>query len=328
MAAEIFDRLQQILDEIKTASPRNAAEVEQFRIKYLGSKNILKPLMGGIREVANEQKREFGHLINTLKKTAEEKFQSLKTAAEQAAEQADAQQLDLTAPGRPQPLGSRHPISIIMKQIVDIFARIGFTVAEDREIEDDWHNNPAKNTPADHPARDMQDTVWTADGNLLRTHTSSVQVRAMSTLKPPFRIIAPGRVFRYEETDATHENTFHQVEGMLIDRDVSTAHLIYIMKTFLSAIFERDMNVRLRPGYFPFGEPGFELEYQREDGSWLELLPCGLVHPNVLAAGGIDPEEWSGFAFGLGLDRLVMIRYGIEDIRHFLSGNLRFLQQF
>jgi phenylalanyl-tRNA synthetase alpha chain len=203
----------------------------------------------------------------------------------------------------------------------------------------DEYNFGKLNFTEDHPARDMQDTFWTEEGFLLRTHTSSVQVRAMEILKPPFKIIVPGRVFRYEEVDASHENTFYQLEGMMVDKNVSTAHLIYIMKTFLSSFFEKDVVVRLRPGYFPFVEPGFELDIQCliclgkgcpvcKYTGWVELLPCGLIHPNVLKAGNIDPKKWTGFAFGMGLSRLVMMRHSIEDIRHFLSGNIRFLEQF
>ncbi|MEO1408782.1 MAG: phenylalanine--tRNA ligase subunit alpha [Bacteroidota bacterium] len=341
MAAEIFDRLQQILDEIKTASPRNAAEVEQFRIKYLGSKNILKPLMGGIREVANEQKREFGQLINTLKKTAEEKFQSLKTAAEQAAEQADAQQIDLTAPGHPRPLGSRHPISIIMKQIVDIFARIGFTVAEDREIEDDWHNFTAMNTPEDHPARDMQDTFYLKDSThlLLRTHTSSVQSRVMKNTTPPIRIIAPGRVYRNETISARAHCQFHQVEGLYVDENVSFADMKQTLLYFAQEMYGPDTKIRLRPSYFPFTEPSAEMDVScficRGDGcnvckytTWVEILGCGMVDPQVLENCGIDSERYSGFAFGMGIERQAMLRYRVNDIRLLFENDVRFLRQF
>jgi phenylalanyl-tRNA synthetase alpha chain len=206
-------------------------------------------------------------------------------------------------------------------------------------VEDELHNFDALNIPADHPARDMQDTFWLDGGNLLRTHTSPVQVRGMERLGPPLRMIAPGRVFRNESVDASHEHTFYQLEGMMIDRDVSVAHLLYFMKTLLAAIFHREVTVRLRPGYFPFVEPGFELDIQClicggsgcpvcKQSGWVELLPCGLVNPNVLRMSGIDPTEWNGFAFGLGLTRLVMMRYAIDDIRHLQGGDLRFLEQF
>jgi phenylalanyl-tRNA synthetase alpha chain len=216
---------------------------------------------------------------------------------------------------------------------------MGFAVLDGPEVETEYHNFDALNIPADHPARDTQDTFWLAGGNLLRTHTSPVQVRGMERLGPPLRMIAPGRVFRNESVDASHEHTFYQLEGMMIDRDVSVAHLLYFMKTLLTAIFHRDVTVRLRPGYFPFVEPGFELDIRClicggpgcpvcKQSGWVELLPCGLVHPNVLRQSGIDPDKWNGFAFGLGLTRLVMMRYAIDDIRWLQSGDLRFLEQF
>ena len=216
---------------------------------------------------------------------------------------------------------------------------MGFQVLDGPEPETDYYNFEALNIPPHHPARDMQDTFWTEDGNLLRTHTSAIQVRGMEKMEPPFKVIGPGRVFRYESTDASHENTFYQVEGMMVDRDISVSNLIYVMKKLLSEIFQRDVHVRLRPGYFPFVEPGFELDINClicggsgcsvcKQSGWVELLPCGLVHPNVLKHGGIDPEKWSGFAFGLGLNRLIMMKYGINDIRHFLSGDIRFVKQF
>ena len=218
------------------------------------------------------------------------------------------------------------PITQIQREIEDLFVSLGFAVLDGPEVETEYHNFDALNIPPDHPARDMQDTFWLDGGNLLRTHTSPVQVRGMETLGPPLRMIAPGRVFRNESVDASHEHTFYQLEGMMIDRDVSVAHLIYFMKTLLTAIFQREVTVRLRPGYFPFVEPGFELDIQClicggpgcpvcKQSGWVELLPCGLVHPNVLRMSGIDPDEWNGFAFGLGLTRLVMMRYGIDDIR-------------
>jgi phenylalanyl-tRNA synthetase alpha chain len=221
----------------------------------------------------------------------------------------------------------------------DLFTSLGFAVLDGPEVETEYYNFDALNIPADHPARDMQDTFWLADGNLLRTHTSPVQVRGMERLGPPLRMIAPGRVFRNEEVDASHEHTFYQVEGMMVDRNVSVAHMIYFMKTLLSAIFRREVTVRLRPGFFPFVEPGFELDIQClicggpgcpvcKQSGWVELMPCGLVHPNVLRMGKIDPDQWGGFAFGLGLTRLAMMRYAIDDIRLFQGGDLRFLQQF
>jgi phenylalanyl-tRNA synthetase alpha chain len=232
-----------------------------------------------------------------------------------------------------------HPITRTTRRIIEVFSRIGFDVAGGPEAETEFLSFESVNIPADHPARDMQDTFWLEGGNLLRTHTSPVQVRGMEKLGPPLRMIAPGRVFRNESVDASHEHTFYQVEGMMVDREVSVAHLIYFMKTMLTAIFRREVTVRLRPGYFPFVEPGFELDIQCllcggqgcpvcKQSGWVEQLGCGLVHPNVLRTSGIDPEQWNGFAFGLGVTRLVMMRYGIDDIRHLQGGDTRFLEQF
>jgi phenylalanyl-tRNA synthetase alpha chain len=233
-----------------------------------------------------------------------------------------------------------HPVTIVQREIEDIFLSMGFEVLDGPHIEDDWHNFEALNIPATHPARDMQDTFWFQDKkHLLRTHTSTIQVRGMKTRKPPFRFVGPGKVFRCERTDASHEMCFHQLEGMMVGEDVSVGNLIYFMKTLLSEIFKKDVEVRLRPGFFPFVEPGFELDIKClicggkgcsvcKHVGWVELLPCGMVHPNVLKAGGIDPDKYNGFAFGLGLDRLVMMRYGIDDIRLIHGADLRFNSQF
>ncbi|MGH9646626.1 MAG: phenylalanine--tRNA ligase subunit alpha, partial [Bryobacteraceae bacterium] len=247
--------------------------------------------------------------------------------------------IDLTLPAPGTRPGSLHPVTRIQAELEALFASMGFAVLDGPEVETEYYNFDALNIPPDHPARDMQDTFWMTDGHLLRTHTSPVQVRGMEKLGPPLRMIAPGRVFRNEEVDASHEHTFYQVEGMMVDRDVSVANLIYFMKTMLSAVFRREMTVRLRPGFFPFVEPGFELDIRClicggagcpvcKQSGWVELCPCGMVHPNVLRASGIDPDQWSGFAFGLGLTRLAMMRYQIDDIRLFMSGDLRFLNQF
>ena len=233
--------------------------------------------------------------------------------------------------------GGIHPVHQIQREVEDIFQSMGFEVLDGPHIEDDWHNFGALNIPETHPARDMQDTFWFKDKkHLLRTHTSTIQVRGMETRKPPFKFVGPGKVFRCERTDATHEMCFHQLEGMMVGKDITVGNLIYFMKTLLKEIFKKDMEVRLRPGFFPFVEPGFELDIrwkkpkkgESRHSGWLELLPCGMVHPNVLKAGGIDPEKYNGFAFGLGLDRLVMVKNAIEDIRHLHSGDLRFNKQF
>ena len=282
-----------------------------------------------------------GKRLNEVKQALETALEAKRAAFDKAAAEARlaAEWIDFTLPAPAPPRGHLHPISRIQAEIEDVFTSLGFTVLDGPEVETEYHNFDALNIPPDHPARDMQDTFWLADGNLLRTHTSPVQVRGMERLGPPLRMIAPGRVFRNEEVDASHEHTFYQLEGMMIDREVSIAHLVYFMKTLLGSVFKREVTVRLRPGYFPFVEPGFELDILClicggegcpvcKQGGWVELLPCGLVHPNVLRLSGIDPEEWNGFAFGLGLTRLVMMRYAIDDIRYLQSGDLRFLNQF
>ena len=308
---------------------------------YLAKKGRFQAILSHIKNLSPEEKRSFGSFAQSQRKELE---QSYRVAANQLEDlllekRILSQNYDVL---RPMNFfhGHLHPITQLQNQIEDIFSSMGFRIMEGPEVETDQNNFSLLNFSEDHPARDMQDTIWTTEKDyLLRTHTSPVQVRAMSSLTPPFRIIAPGRCFRNEETDASHEHTFHQVEGMLIDKEVSIAQLIYIMRQLLSSIFEREVQVRLRPGYFPFVEPGFELDMSCllcsgagcaacKYSTWVEILPCGLVHPNVLRQSGLDPHLWSGFAFGLGLDRLVMMRYSIQDIRYFLSGNLRFLEQF
>ena len=337
----MFDKVKDILAEIQSAKPNTAEEIEQFRIKYLGSKNILKPLMGEIRNIPNEQKKEYGQLVNQTKKAAEEKLSALQSAASSAAAASEGQSLDLTATGEPIPLGSRHPISITMDRIIDIFSRIGFTVAEDREIEDDWHNFSAMNTPEDHPARDMQDTFYLKDSNsmLLRTHTSSVQARVMTNTKPPIRIIAPGRVYRNETISARAHCQFHQVEGLYVDENVSFADLKQTLLYFAQEMYGPNTKIRLRPSYFPFTEPSAEMDVSCficdakgcnvcKYTSWVEVLGCGMVDPKVLENCGIDPEKYTGFAFGMGIERQAMLRYRINDIRLLFENDVRFLKQF
>ncbi len=314
-------------------------ELESVRVEVLGRKGALARINVG--RLAPEERARIGKLLNSVKEGLEAALEASKARFEQRAMAArlDAEWVDLTLPAPGPRPGSLHPITQIQNEIEDLFTSMGFAVLSGPEVETEYHNFDALNIPSDHPARDMQDTFWIGGGNLLRTHTSPVQVRGMERFAPPLRMIAPGRVFRNEEVDASHEHTFYQIEGMMIDRDVSVAHLIYFMKTLLSGIFGREVTVRLRPGYFPFVEPGFELDIQClicggagcpvcKQGGWVELLPCGLVHPNVLRMSGIDPEEWNGFAFGLGLTRLAMMRYGIDDIRLLQGGDLRFLRQF
>jgi phenylalanyl-tRNA synthetase alpha chain len=319
----------------------SAQDLEQVRVDILGRKGTLAQISKEMGKVAPEDRARAGKLLNSAKQKIESALAERQRVfdAEALAARLNAEWLDLTLPAPGPQAGHLHPITQIRSEIEELFLSLGFAVLDGPEVEDEYHNFDALNIPADHPARDMQDTFWLADGNLLRTHTSPVQVRGMERLGPPLRMIAPGRAFRNENVDASHEHTFYQLEGMMIDREVSVAHLIYFMKTLLSAIFKREVTVRLRPGYFPFVEPGFELDIQClicggpgcpvcKQSGWVELLPCGLVNPNVLRMSGIDPEEWNGFAFGLGLTRLVMMRYAIDDIRLLQGGDLRFLQQF
>ncbi|MCI5080358.1 MAG: phenylalanine--tRNA ligase subunit alpha [Saprospiraceae bacterium] len=341
MSAEIFDKVKNIQAEIKSASPDTAEALEQFRIRFVGAKNILKPLFGEIRNIENERKKEFGQLVNQVKQDAETKFNQLKAQLEEKAEEADAGQLDLTAPGEPLQLGARHPVSIVMNRIVKIFERIGFVVAEEREIEDDWHNFTAMNTPEDHPARDMQDTYYLQNSTsmLLRTHTSSVQARTMVEQQPPIRIIAPGRVYRNETISARSHCQFHQVEGLYVDKNVSFADLKQTLLYFAREMYGPDTKIRLRPSYFPFTEPSAEMDVScficNAEGcnvckytGWVEVLGCGMVDPAVLANCGIDPEEYTGFAFGMGIERQAMMLYKINDIRLLFENDVRFLNQF
>ncbi len=319
----------------------NAEELEAIRVKVLGRKGELAELSKDMGKLSPAERVERGKFINTSKQALEAAYESRKAEFERVAlaKRLDAEWMDLTVPAPGVRPGSLHPITQIQWEIEDLFRSLGFSVLDGPEVETEFHNFDALNIPADHPARDMQDTFWLDGGYLLRTHTSPVQVRGMEKLGPPLRMIAPGRVFRNESVDASHEHTFFQLEGMMIDRNVSVGNLIYFMKTLLTAIFKRDVTVRLRPGFFPFVEPGFELDIRClicggegcpvcKHSGWVELLPCGLVNPQVLRLSGIDPAEWNGFAFGLGLTRLVMMRYAIDDIRWLQSGDLRFLRQF
>ncbi len=316
-------------------------DLERVRVDVLGRKGALAQISKEMGKVAPEERAALGKLLNAVKQEIETALESKAGSFAAAALQArlDSEWIDLTLPAAGARPGSLHPITQVQAEIEDLFVSMGFSVLDGPEVESEYNNFDALNIPGDHPARDMQDTFWLTDGNLLRTHTSPVQVRGMERLGPPLRMIAPGRTFRNESVDASHDHTFYQLEGMMIDRDVSVANLIYFMKTLLTAIFRREVTVRLRPGFFPFVEPGFELDIQClicggpgcsvcKQSGWVELLPCGLVHPNVLRMSGIDPEQWNGFAFGLGLTRLVMMRYAIDDIRQLQGGDLRFLRQF
>ncbi len=323
----------------------DTAELEQLRVRVLGRKGELTKILRSLGTLTPEERGKIGRISNEIKNEIENVLESRKREINEAKYETILQEdwIDVTLdrPGSYMgtSLGRVHPITRLQNELEDVFTSMGFQILDGPEVETEHYNFEALNIPKHHPARDIQDTFWTEDGNLLRTHTSSIQIRGMERMDPPFRIIGPGRVFRYEATDASHENTFYQVEGMMVDRNISVSHLIYIMKVILREIFKKDITVRLRPAYYPFVEPGFDLDFNclicggtgcsvcKKTG-WIEFLGCGLVHPNVLKMGGIDPEEWSGFAFGLGLSRLAMMRWGINDIRHFLTGDIRFLEQF
>jgi phenylalanyl-tRNA synthetase alpha chain len=322
------------------------ADLLNLKAKYIGKQGPLSDVMKNLKDATPEERKTIGAKANEVKGAIEElvgkrmlELEVQEINSNLAKDKIDISLTDSVLEKGLQAAGY-HPVTIIQKEIEDIFVSMGFEVLDGPHIEDDYHNFEALNIPDTHPARDMQDTFWFADKkHLLRTHTSTIQVRGMKTRKPPFRFVGPGKVFRSERTDASHEMCFHQLEGMMVGEDVSVGNLIYFMKTLLTEIFKREVEVRLRPGFFPFVEPGFELDIKClicggkgcsvcKQVGWVELLPCGMVHPNVLRHGGIDPEKYSGFAFGLGLDRLVMMRYGIDDIRHLHGADLRFNSQF
>ncbi len=341
MSLAVFDQLEDLLKEITNTSIENAEEIEQFRIRFLGSKNILKPLGGEIRNIPNEKKRDFGQLLNQVKTTAQAKYDELNSSLSSAAQEKQFEQLDLTAPPAELRLGSRHPVSLVLNKVINIFSRLGFVVAENREIEDDWHNFTAMNTPEHHPARDMQDTFYLMNSTerLLRTHTSSVQARVMTTQEPPIRIIAPGRVYRNETISARSHCQFHQVEGLYIDQDVSFADMKQTLLYFAREMYGAQTEIRLRPSYFPFTEPSAEMDVWMgtdtaearkltKGTGWLEVLGCGMVDPNVLINCNIDPEKYTGFAFGIGIERTALQNYGIKDIRMLFENDVRFLKQF
>ena len=335
----MVDKIKGHISEIDAFQAKTMEEVENFRIKYLGKKGILNQFFAEFKNVPNEQKKEFGQAVNTLKNAAQDKVNELKAQLENTAEEKGIYG-DLSRPGEPVEIGARHPISIVKNQIIEIFSNIGFNVSEGPEIEDDWHNFTALNLPEYHPARDMQDTffIQTNPDVLLRTHTSSVQVRYMEENKPPIRTISPGRVFRNEAISARSHCIFHQVEGLYIDKKVSFADLKQTLLYFTKQLFGKS-KIRLRPSYFPFTEPSAEVDiywgletetdYRITKGTgWLEIMGCGMVDPNVLKNCGIDPAEYSGFAFGMGIERIAMLLYQIGDIRMFYENDLRFLEQF
>ena len=321
-------------------SVKDSSSVEEIRVDFLGKKGKVIEILKNLKSVEESKRKEVASRANKLRVEIEAKIEDKKEEIKEKEYEEkikSAKKIDLSLPVDLK-LGSLHPITVVEKELIDIFESMGFTVEDGNEVETEYNNFEAVNVPKHHPARDMQDTFWLENGQLLKTQTSAAQNKIMKKYGAPLKAIFPGRCFRNEELDASHENTFFQMEGMMIDKDVSIANLIYFMKTLLSEIFKKDVEVRLRPGYFPFVEPGFELDIKClycegkgckvcKHGGWIELCPCGMIHPNVLKMGGIDPEEYSGFAFGLGLSRLAMMKYGINDLRILNSGDLRCLKQ-
>ena len=335
----MLQKAKELLVEVSSYSTKNAEELEQFRIQYLGKKGLMNDLFAAFKEVPNEQKKDFGQALNQLKKAIQDKLEEGKQSFSDNTEQSSG--LDLSRPVVEDQLGSRHPLSLVRNEIVDIFKRIGFTLSEGPEIEDDWHNFTALNLPDEHPARDMQDTFFIQQNPdiLLRTHTSSVQVRFMEDNQPPIRTLSPGRVYRNEAISARAHCIFHQVEGLYIDKDVSFADLKQTLLYFAKEMFGDKTEIRLRPSYFPFTEPSAEVDVSCNICSgkgcnvckytgYLEILGCGMVDPNVLRNCGIDPEIYTGFAFGMGIERIAMLKYQVKDLRLFFENDVRFLEQF
>ena len=335
----MLEKIAELSAEVADFQSTDASEIEAFRIRILGKKGALQALFKAFREVPNTEKKAVGQKLNELKEKALEKLEALKLASDtgvQSGEKID----DLTRPGTPFPVGSRHPISLVQNRVLDIFSRLGFSLVEGPEIEDDWHNFTALNLPEHHPARDMQDTFFLDENRdwLLRTHTSSVQIRHLETQPPPVRIIASGRVYRNETLSARAHCLFHQVEGLYVDKDVSFADLKQTLQFFTEALFGKS-KIRLRPSYFPFTEPSAEVDvywgleseadYRITKGTgWLEIMGCGMVDPQVLTNVELDPEVYSGFAFGMGIERVAMLLYQIDDIRVLFENDVRFLRQF
>ena len=333
------EEVDKLLTEIREFRADTEEALEQFRIRFLGRKGVVKDLSAKMKDVAPEDRKEFGQQLNAVKTAAKQKFDELSKSLKQS-DSGKGSQEDLTRPV-PGYLGSRHPISLVRERITNIFAQIGFSVAEGPEIEDDWHNFTALNFPEDHPARDMQDTFFIADapGMALRTHTSSVQIRVMENRKPPMRILAPGRVYRNEAISARAHCFFHQVEGFYVDRDVSFADLKQTIRFFARELFGEETEIRLRPSYFPFTEPSAEVDVSCTicEGKgcnvckytgWLEIMGCGMIDPNVLENCGIDSEEYSGYAFGMGIERIAQLKYRVNDLRLYSENDIRFLKQF
>ena len=334
----IIEKIQKILEEVKTLNAKDAKDIEALRIKYLSKKGEISQLMNEFRNVQADKKREVGMKINALKQAAMEKINSLRENVETGNE--NNADIDLTRTTSPVKLGTRHPLTLVENEIIDIFGRMGFVLAQGPEVEDDWHVFSSMNFPADHPARDMQDTFFVETPNiLLRTHTSSVQSRVMERTQPPIRVICPGRVYRNEAISARAHCFFHQVEGLYIDKQVSFADLKQVLLTFAREMFGAETKIRLRPSYFPFTEPSAEMDINCDicggEGcsfckhtGWVEILGCGMVDPAVLDANGIDSKEYSGYAFGMGVERIANLKYKVDDLRLFSENDVRFLEEF
>lgn len=337
---ELVQQIENYKQEIEQLQVQDAKALEEYRIRFLGTKGIVKNLFGEMKQVPNEDKKAFGQVLNDFKQFAEQKYESWKESSANGHASTN-EGIDLTLPGDPLPLGSRHPISLMKNRIISIFQRLGFAVAEGPEIEDDWHNFTALNILENHPARDMQDTFYIQRNPdwLLRTHTSNIQIREMEKGELPLRIICPGRVYRNETISARSHCFFHQVEGIYIDEKVSFADLKQTLYFFVQEMYGKDIKVRFRPSYFPFTEPSAEMDISCQlckgagcavckRTGWLEILGCGMVHPNVLSNCNIDPEKYTGYAFGMGIERPALLKYGINDIRLFSENDVRFLRQF
>ncbi|MCQ2148350.1 MAG: phenylalanine--tRNA ligase subunit alpha [Bacteroidales bacterium] len=336
------EQIEKLFAELESLKAATAKEAEEARVRYLGKKGEITKLFEEFRNVDREMKKEFGKKLNELKQAATAKIEELKASAETSSASEGPKQ-DLTMPGEPLSLGSRHPVSIVRKEIVDIFRKFGYDVAEGPEIEDDYHVFEALNFPPNHPARDMQDTFFVSSGHLnpllLRTHTSSVQVRAMEKMDLPIRVVCPGRVFRNEAISARAHCIFHQLEGLYIDENVTFADLKQAILLFAREMFGPETKIRMRPSYFPFTEPSAEVDVScnicHGEGcnickgtGWLEILGCGMVDPNVLEASNIDSKKYSGFAFGMGLERIAMLKWQVNDLRHYFENDMRFLKEF
>ena len=337
---QLQDQINMYREEMQAYTAADEKQLEEFRIRFLGTKGIVKGVMGEMKNVAAENKKAAGQLLNEFKQFAEERYETLKASLDVSGGSSSAW-MDLSLPGDEIPMGARHPVVLMRNRIISIFQRLGFAVAEGPEIEDDWHNFGALNLPPHHPARDMQDTFYVQQNPdwVLRTHTSSVQIREMEKGKLPIRMLMPGRVYRNETVSARSHCFFHQVEGLYIDEHVSFADLKQTLYFFVKEMYGKDVKVRFRPSYFPFTEPSAEMDvscficggtgcHVCKKTGWVEILGCGMVHPNVLSNCNIDPNKYSGFAFGMGIERPAMLKYGVNDLRLFSENDIRFLRQF